>query len=217
MSLSLTKRIVDIIGSACGLVVLGPLMASVALLIMIRMGAPVIFRQTRAGLHGRQFAILKFRSMRSDRDRSGRMLGDGERVTPLGSFLRNASLDELPSLWNVLKGDMSLVGPRPLLPEYLPHYSQEHGRRHLVRPGLTGWAQVNGRQHLSFSARLNLDVWYIDNWSLWLDLRIILLTMLVVARGHGVVTGQDVEEVDDLGLYSRGVVGKIGQTREDRK
>lgn len=155
---------------------------------MIRreMGAPVLFRQTRPGLRGKPFQMIKFRTMRDAIDTDGRPLPDAERLTDLGRFLRASSLDELPELWNVLKGEMSLVGPRPLLMEYLPLYSPEQARRHEVRPGVTGWAQVNGRNAISWDEKFALDVWYVDNRNLWLDLTIILLTIRRVIKRDGI-------------------------------
>ena len=180
------KRFLDIVGAAMGLVVLSPVLAVVAFLIWWQMGAPVLFRQTRPGLHGKPFEMVKFRTMRDAIDAQGNPLPDSERLTRLGRFLRASSLDELPELWNVLKGDMSLVGPRPLLMEYLPLYSPEQARRHEVRPGVTGWAQVNGRNAISWDQKFALDVWYVDNRSLWLDLKIIWLTIRKVFKREGI-------------------------------
>lgn len=171
------KRLVDTVLALLGLAVLAlPLMV---LLVQVRrkLGAPVLFRQRRPGLHGRPFDMFKLRSMTDARDADGVLLHDAERLTDFGRFLRASSLDELPGLWNVLKGDMSLVGPRPLLMEYLPLYSPEQARRHDVRPGITGWAQVNGRNALSWEAKFELDVWYVQNQSLALDAKIIWLTL----------------------------------------
>jgi sugar transferase EpsL len=170
------KRTVDVIGAAVGLVLLAPVLVGIAVAVRLRLGSPILFRQVRPGLHGQCFTILKFRSMTSTTDEQGRLLPDRRRLTPFGRKLRSTSLDELPSLWNVLRGDMSLVGPRPLLVEYLPRYTREQARRHDVRPGITGWAQVNGRNAVSWDQRLAMDVWYVDHRSLRLDLRILLLT-----------------------------------------
>jgi lipopolysaccharide/colanic/teichoic acid biosynthesis glycosyltransferase len=178
----LIKRALDIFGAAMGLLVLSPVLIIAGLLIWRQMGRPVLFRQTRPGLHGKPFQMIKFRSMRDALDASGNPLPDAKRLTKLGQFLRSSSLDELPELWNVLKGDMSLVGPRPLLMEYLPLYSPEQARRHEVRPGVTGWAQVNGRNAISWNEKFALDVWYVDNRSLWLDLKIIRLTIRKVIK-----------------------------------
>jgi lipopolysaccharide/colanic/teichoic acid biosynthesis glycosyltransferase/glycosyltransferase involved in cell wall biosynthesis len=180
------KRIFDVVASAAALVLLAPLLALVALLVRLRLGSPVLFRQIRPGLHGRPFTLCKFRTMRDAVDAQGRPLPDAERLTRLGRFLRSSSLDELPELWNVLRGEMSLVGPRPLLMQYLALYTAEQARRHEVRPGLTGWAQVNGRNALSWEEKFRLDVWYVDNCSLALDLRILFLTVKKVFDREGI-------------------------------
>jgi lipopolysaccharide/colanic/teichoic acid biosynthesis glycosyltransferase len=180
------KRGIDIAASGLGLVALSPLLAVLALGVRLRLGSPVLFRQTRAGLHGRPFTIYKFRTMTDARGADGDLLPDAGRLPPFGRFLRSTSLDELPSLWNVLRGDMSLVGPRPLLMEYLPRYSPDQLRRHDVRPGITGWAQVNGRNAVTWARKFELDVWYVDNRSFLLDLRILLLTMAHVLRQDGI-------------------------------
>ena len=180
------KRLLDILGSFSGLLFFAPLIAVVAWLIRRQLGSPVLFRQTRPGLHGNPFQLIKFRTMRNAIGLDGRPLPDSERMTSFGSFLRSASLDELPELWNVLKGDMSLVGPRPLLMEYLPLYSLEQARRHELRPGVTGWAQVNGRNALSWEEKFRLDVWYVDNRSFWLDLKILFMTMRKVVVREGI-------------------------------
>lgn len=180
------KRSVDILGSALGLFLFFPLMVVLAVIIRFRLGAPVLFRQVRPGLNGQPFEMLKFRTMRDAVDRDGNPLPDDQRMTKLGQFLRSTSLDELPELWNVLNGDMSLVGPRPLLMEYLPLYSQHQARRHEVRPGVTGWAQVNGRNQLSWEQKFDLDVWYVENQSLLLDLKILFLTVWKVVRRDGI-------------------------------
>lgn len=180
------KRFFDVVGAASGLVLLSPIMAVVAFLIWRQIGSPVLFRQTRPGLNGKPFQMIKFRTMRNAIDATGKPLPDAERLTKLGRFLRASSLDELPELWNVLKGEMSLVGPRPLLMEYLPLYSPEQARRHEVRPGVTGWAQVNGRNAISWEEKFALDVWYVDNRSLWLDLKVIWMTIRKVVRREGI-------------------------------
>lgn len=182
----MVKRIFDILGATLGLLFLSPVILIVALMIAKKMGTPVLFIQTRPGLHGRQFQMIKFRTMRDAVGAQGKLLHDSVRITPLGSFLRSSSLDELPELWNVLKGEMSLVGPRPLLMEYLPLYSPEQARRHEVRPGVTGWAQVNGRNAISWDEKFALDVWYVDNRSFWLDLKIIWLTIRKVIKREGI-------------------------------
>ncbi|MGH8436285.1 MAG: sugar transferase [Pseudomonas sp.] len=180
------KRLFDIAASSCGLLLLSPAIAIVAWQIRRKLGTPVLFRQVRPGFDGKPFEMVKFRTMRDAVDASGNPLPDAERMTPFGSFLRSSSLDELPELWNVLKGDMSLVGPRPLLMEYLPLYSCEQYRRHEVRPGVTGWAQINGRNALSWEEKFKLDVWYVDNRSFWLDLKVIFLTIKKVMVRDGI-------------------------------
>ncbi len=180
------KRVFDLILVLLSLPLWGPLLLVIALLVRVKLGAPVFFRQRRPGLHGRIFELIKFRSMRDASDAQGRPLPDTERLTPFGRVLRASSLDELPELWNVLRGDMSLVGPRPLLVEYLPRYTPEQARRHEVRPGLTGLAQVKGRNALSWEDRFRWDVHYVDNRSLWLDVRIIAMTLLKVLRRDGI-------------------------------
>lgn len=180
------KRILDIVGSGIGLLLLSPVMVAVALLIRREMGSSVLFHQARPGLHRKPFRLVKFRTMRNALSPDGTPLPDYERMTRLGSFLRSSSLDELPELWNVLKGDMSLVGPRPLLMEYLSLYSPDQDRRHEVRPGVSGWAQVNGRNAISWDEKFALDVWYVDNRSLWLDLKIIWLTIRKVVNRDGI-------------------------------
>ncbi|MDP3816909.1 sugar transferase [Pseudomonas sp.] len=182
----MSKRLFDIVASLCGLLLLAPVIAIVAWQIRGKLGSPVLFRQVRPGLNGEPFEMIKFRTMRDALDASGNPLPDAERMTPFGSFLRSSSLDELPELWSVLKGDMSLVGPRPLLMEYLPLYSPEQYRRHEARPGVTGWAQVNGRNALSWDEKFKLDVWYVDSRSLWLDLKIIFLTIKKVVVRDGI-------------------------------
>ncbi len=183
------KRALDIVVAALGLVLLSPLLLLIAVAIATTLGRPVFFRQVRPGLHGAPFTLVKFRTMREAFSPDGRPLPDGERLTRLGSFLRQLSLDELPQLWNVLRGDLSLVGPRPLLMEYLPLYTPEQARRHEVRPGITGWAQVNGRNALSWEERFALDVWYVDNWSLWLDAKILVKTVAKVLKREGISGG----------------------------
>lgn len=180
------KRLLDIVLASIGLIALTPVIAIVAVCIRRKLGSPIIFSQVRPGLHGKPFKMVKFRTMLDAVDAHGHPLPDSLRMTPFGSFLRSSSLDELPELWNVLKGDMSLVGPRPLLMEYLPLYSAEQFRRHEVRPGVTGWAQVNGRNALSWEAKFKLDVWYVDNRSIWLDCRIIFLTLKKVLARDGI-------------------------------
>lgn len=180
------KRLLDILLAGGALLVFSPVLVVLALLIRRQMGPPALFRQVRPGLHGEPFEMMKFRTMRNALGADGQPLPDAERLTPLGRFLRSTSLDELPELWNVVRGDMSLVGPRPLLMEYLPRYSAEQARRHDVRPGLTGWAQVNGRNALSWEGKFALDIWYVDNRSVWLDIRIIWLTVVKVLQRDGI-------------------------------
>jgi len=180
------KRAIDMIAAAAALALLSPVLLLVALAIRLSMGRPVLFRQVRPGWHEQPFSLVKFRTMADIRDASGNLLPDGERLTPLGELLRRLSLDELPQLWNVLKGELSLVGPRPLLMEYLPRYSACEHRRHEAKPGITGWAQVHGRNALTWERRFALDVWYVDHWSLGLDLRILALTARAVWRREGI-------------------------------
>jgi sugar transferase EpsL len=180
------KRLIDFLGALMALVVLAPLFAVVALLVRVKLGAPVLFRQRRPGRGGMIFELVKFRTMTDGRDADGGLLPDAERLTGFGRWLRATSLDELPELWNVLRGDMSLVGPRPLLVQYLDRYTPVQARRHEVRPGLTGWAQVNGRNAQTWEDRFRLDVWYVDHRSLRLDCRILALTVWKVLRRDGV-------------------------------
>ena len=180
------KRSFDIVCSFFGLLLLSPLILILAWMIRRKLGGPVLFRQLRPGKNGAPFQMIKFRTMREATDGSGRPLPDSERMTPFGSFLRASSLDELPELWNVLKGEMSLVGPRPLLMQYLPLYTAAQNRRHEVRPGVTGWAQVNGRNSLSWDDKFKLDEWYVDNRSFWLDLKILFLTIKKVFIREGI-------------------------------
>jgi sugar transferase EpsL len=201
MSYAELKRGTDLLFSIVMLIVLSPVMALIAGLILATMGKPVLFRQLRPGYKARPFTAYKFRTMNDARDENGNLLPDADRLTRVGRVLRFTSLDELPQLWNVIRGEMSLVGPRPLLMEYIPHYTPEQARRHDVRPGITGWAQVHGRQDIPFSRRLELDVWYVDHQSFWLDLKILLLTLVKMMRGSGVRSGQDIRAVDDLGLH----------------
>jgi lipopolysaccharide/colanic/teichoic acid biosynthesis glycosyltransferase len=180
------KRLLDVAAAGAGLLLTSPVLLGAMALVRLRMGSPVLFQQRRPGLGGRPFEVVKLRTMRHEVDGHGRPLPDAERLTALGRFLRGTSIDELPQLWNVLRGDMSLVGPRPLLMEYLPLYSPEQARRHDVRPGITGWAQVNGRNAVSWDERFRMDVWYVDNRTLMLDLKILLLTARKVLVREGV-------------------------------
>lgn len=180
------KRLFDIVVATLALAVFALPLLFLVLLVRRKLGRPAFFRQVRPGLDGKPFEMVKLRTMTDGRDTHGNLLPDSERLTPFGRFLRSTSLDELPELWNVLKGDMSLVGPRPLLMEYLPLYSAHQRRRHDVRPGITGWAQINGRNALSWSKKFELDVWYVENRSIWLDIRILWLTVKKVIVRDGI-------------------------------
>ncbi len=182
----MTKRAFDAAAALLSMVLLSPLFLLLVLRIRSNLGSPVFFRQQRPGLNGKPFMLVKFRTMRDAHDTDGNPLPDNARLTSFGSRLRRTSLDELPELWNVLKGEMSLVGPRPLLMEYLPLYNEEQRRRHLVRPGITGWAQVNGRNAISWDEKFALDIWYVENQSLLLDLKILLMTISRVLRRSGI-------------------------------
>lgn len=207
-----SKRLVDLLIAVSALVVLSPVMLIIVMLVARYLGRPILFKQTRAGLYGQPFQINKFRTMTEARDLHGKLLPDEERLTRLGFFLRATGLDELPELTNVLKGEMSLVGPRPLLLRYLPRYSPEQARRHDVLPGITGWAQVNGRQDVPYEDRFKLDVWYVDHQSLWLDLKIIALTALTILRREGIsrqgyATGPE--------FFPASAVDSVGTTRNE--
>lgn len=181
------KRMIDCCLAMVAIVVLSPVMAAVAVLLAVaNKGAGVVFTQTRPGKNGRLFKVMKFKTMTDERDENGNLLPDAQRLTKTGKFIRSTSLDELPQLFNVLKGDMALIGPRPLLPQYLPLYSKEQARRHDVRPGITGWAQVHGRNAISWKKKFELDVWYVNHCSFWLDLKIILLTVKKVVVREGI-------------------------------
>ncbi len=180
------KRLFDIVVSAIALILLSPVILIISRKIAKNLGKPVLFKQDRPGLHGKVFKMIKFRTMRDAVDEKGKPLPDSERLTPFGEKLRSTSLDELPGLWNVLKGDMSLVGPRPLLVEYLPLYNKEQAKRHNVRPGITGWAQVNGRNAISWEEKFKLDVWYVENRTFWLDIKILFLTVKKVFIKDGI-------------------------------
>ena len=180
------KRLFDFCASLVALILFSPIMAFTAWKVAKTMGRPVLFRQVRPGLDGNPFEMVKFRTMRDAQGPDGKPLPDVERITPFGCFMRRASLDELPEFWNVLKGDMSLVGPRPLLMQYLPLYSKEQYRRHELKPGITGWAQINGRNAISWDEKFKLDVWYVDNQSVWLDIKILFLTVKKVVLREGI-------------------------------
>jgi len=186
MSTRILKRLIDIIVSLIGLILTSPIIAIISIIIYLTIKRPIFFKQIRPGLHAKPFVLYKFRTMLDLRDKNGTFLPDEKRLTGFGNFLRKTSLDELPELWNVLKGDMSLVGPRPLLMEYLDRYAPEQARRHEVKPGITGWAQVNGRNAISWEEKFKLDVWYVDNWNILLDIKIIFLTTLKVLKGEGI-------------------------------
>ncbi len=191
------KRSFDLLLGLIMFMLLLPLMAVLALLIRLKMGAPVIFKQKRPGLAGRPFYLYKFRTMTGARGADGELLSDDERLTSLGRFLRRFSLDELPQLFNVLKGEISFVGPRPLLMAYLDRYSEEQARRHEVKPGITGWAQVNGRNALTWEDKFKFDVWYVDNQSFWLDLKILGMTLIRVLRAEG-ISGEGTETMSEF-------------------
>lgn len=188
------KRSLDIVASTLGLVLLAPVLGVIALAVRWTMGTPVLFRQPRPGLNERPFVIYKFRTMSDARDEHGRLLDDAQRLGRLGSFLRKSSLDELPELYNVLKGEMSLVGPRPLRVEYLDRYTPEQRRRHTVMPGITGWAQINGRNALTWEKKFQLDLWYVAHRSLWLDLKILVLTVAKVFKPEGITLDREMHE-----------------------
>jgi len=180
------KRLLDIIFSLLLILILSPVLLVLSVLVKVKLGSPVLFRQERPGLHGKIFVMYKFRSMTDSKDENGNLLPDSERLTDFGKLLRQTSLDELPELFNILKGDMSFVGPRPLLVRYLDRYTPEQARRHEVKPGLTGWAQVNGRNAISWEEKFKLDVWYVDHWTLWLDFKILLMTVVKVLKREGI-------------------------------
>ncbi|MCL0033826.1 sugar transferase [Thermodesulfovibrionales bacterium] len=180
------KRFFDLAIAISSVIILSPLLVFIGLLVRMKIGSPVLFEQVRPGLHGKPFTVYKFRTMTDKRDEEGNLLPDKERLTSFGQFLRRTSIDELPGLLNVIKGEMSLVGPRPLLMQYLDRYTPEQARRHEVKPGLTGWAQVNGRNAISWEEKFALDVWYVDNQSLWLDLKILALTIWKIIKSEGI-------------------------------
>lgn len=193
---AILKRCMDLVLTVSALLLLWPVLGGVWVLVRWRLGTPVLFRQVRPGWHEQPVTLYKFRTMTDDRDSHGKLLPDGQRLTPLGRTLRSTSLDELPELFNVLKGELSLVGPRPLYTHYLPWYRERERIRHTVKPGLTGWAQVNGRNYLPWDQRLAMDVWYAENWSLLLDVKILLKTLVLVLRHQGVSADPDEVETD---------------------
>lgn len=197
------KRLMDVAGALAGMVLLSPFFALAAVAVYLSMGRPLLFRQVRPGLNGRPFTMVKFRTMANAYDATGRPLSDAERLTRVGRFLRSASLDELPELWNVLIGDMSLVGPRPLLTAYLDRYSAEQARRHDVKPGVTGWAQINGRNAISWDEKFAFDVWYVDHQSTWLDIKIIIRTIIHVVRREGINSADSVTMSEFIGQKDR--------------
>ena len=197
--LLVVKRLFDVIVGLVALIMVAPTMLMLAILIRIKLGSPVLFRHERPGLYGKPFVLFKFRTMTDDRDVYGHLLPDTDRLTPFGKMLRSTSLDELPELFNVLKGDMSIVGPRPLMRHYLSRYTPEQARRHNVLPGITGWAQVNGRNAISWEQRFALDVWYVDNRSILLDIRIIMLTVLKVLKREGITEAGGVTMSEFMG------------------
>jgi len=186
LSIPILKRILDLVLTIPGIIILSPLFLLVSLLVRIYHGTPIIFRQLRPGYKSKPFWVYKFRTMTDAHDDQDNLLPDEQRITRLGAFLRSTSLDELPELWNVLRGEMSWVGPRPLLIQYLERYSPEQARRHEVLPGITGWAQINGRNALTWPEKFKFDVWYVDNWSFWLDIKILLLSVIKVIRREGI-------------------------------
>ena len=195
------KRVIDMILSGLALIILSPLLVIISLVILIKMGMPILFKQMRPGLNGKPFFMYKLRTMTNEKDEKGNPLPDEQRLTRLGRFLRSTSLDELPELFNVLKGDMSLVGPRPLLMQYLERYTPEQARRHEVKPGITGWAQINGRNAITWEEKFVLDVWYVDNWSLWLDMKILAMTLVKVFRREGISAEGEATMPEFMGNY----------------
>ena len=193
------KRLLDLCITVPSLIVFAPVLGVLALLVRVKLGSPILFRQIRPGLHAQPFTMIKFRTMIDKRDTHGRLLPDKDRLTPFGQFLRTTSLDELPELWLVLKGDMSLVGPRPLLPQYLDRYTPEQMRRHAVKPGITGWAQVNGRNAISWEDKFAMDVWYVDHCSLGLDLKIMVLTVWKILKREGISQPGHVTSTEFMG------------------
>ena len=182
----IAKKLIDVVGTMIAIILFSPLLVLLSIIIIYKIGRPLLFRQSRPGLKGKVFIFYKFRTMSNVHDTKGKLLPDKERIKPFGNFLRKTSLDELPSLFNVLKGDMSLVGPRPLLVEYLELYTPEQARRQEVKPGITGWAQINGRNTISWEEKFKLDVWYVDNQSFWLDIKILIITIFKVIMRKGI-------------------------------
>jgi lipopolysaccharide/colanic/teichoic acid biosynthesis glycosyltransferase len=206
------KRLLDIVFSVAGLVLLSPLLILLTAATRFKLGSPVLFRQQRPGLGGKGFVTYKFRTMTNQRDAAGRLLPDEQRLPAFGRFLRSTSLDELPELFNVLKGDMSIVGPRPLMMKYLGRYTPEQARRHEVKPGITGWAQINGRNVISWEEKFKLDVWYVDNWNIWLDIKIILKSIWMMITRQG-ITQDGRATVDEF----MGAEGNLRHTEDKSK
>ncbi|MCZ7552869.1 MAG: sugar transferase [Anaerolineae bacterium UTCFX2] len=198
----LAKRVFDLLLTSLGLVLISPLLIALALLVRLKLGKPVIFRQQRPGYRGKPFWIYKFRTMNDLRDPDGNLLADEQRLTGFGHFLRGVSLDELPELFNVLRGEMSLVGPRPLLMQYLERYSPEQARRHEVLPGITGWAQIHGRNALTWEDKFRLDVWYVEHWSIWLDVRILAITLVKAVKREGISQPGHATAEEFMGAHS---------------
>jgi lipopolysaccharide/colanic/teichoic acid biosynthesis glycosyltransferase len=199
----LIKSLVDRLLAAIALTLLSPFLAILAIAIYLNMGSPVVFSQLRGGKNNSIFTFYKFRTMTDERDRDGKLLPDMQRLTPIGKFLRQTSLDELPQLWNVLRGNMSLIGPRPLIAAYLERYTPEQARRHAVAPGITGWAQINGRNSISWEEKFQLDLWYIDHWSLWLDLKIFIQTVIKIVSKEGIDEDQNTTSTEFMGTASK--------------
>jgi lipopolysaccharide/colanic/teichoic acid biosynthesis glycosyltransferase len=199
----LIKSLGDRLLAAIALILLSPFVAILAIAIYFKMGSPVIFSQARVGKNNSIFTFYKFRTMTDQRDSDGKLLPDMERLTPLGEFLRQTSLDELPQLWNVLQGDMSFIGPRPLITAYLERYTPEQARRHEVTPGITGWAQINGRNSITWEKKFQLDLWYIDHWSLWLDIKILLQTVIKIVSREGVDEDQNTTSSEFMGTITK--------------
>jgi sugar transferase EpsL len=199
------KRIIDIIASFTGLLLICPVLLITAVMVRFKLGSPVLFKQQRPGLNGESFYMYKFRTMTDQRDEQGKLLPDEQRLPKFGQLLRSTSLDELPELLCVLKGDMSLVGPRPLMMKYLPRYTPEQARRHEMKPGITGWAQINGRNAISWEDRFKLDVWYVDNWNVWLDIKILFKTVMSVFQREGIVQEGHVTMTEFLGTEQKDI------------
>ena len=199
----LFKSLIDRSLAAIALILLSPFIALLAIAIYFNMGSPIVFSQPRGGKDNSIFTFYKFRTMTDQRDHKGKLLPDMERLTPLGEFLRQTSLDELPQLWNVLRGDMSFIGPRPFVAAYLERYTPEQARRHEVIPGITGWAQINGRNSITWEEKFKLDLWYIDNWSLWLDLKIFILTVVKIITKEGVDEDQNTTSTEFMGTVQK--------------